>query len=187
MRAADGEPDNPYKELLDKTESKMVVDIISGTSAGGINGILLAKALANGISSESFGLLRTIWLEAADLSSLLKPGRQEMAALLDEEFFRERLHQGVKQIDEKANPDKPGIKALDLYVSSTDLYGRIASESELGKTFFDTSIESREYRRMFHFRIRTKCYNHYDSHLGRDISDFTREMNETLVKASRAP
>src|SRR4030042_3245990 len=91
MRAADGEPDNPYKELIDKTESKMVVDIISGTSAGGINGILLAKALANGLSSESFGLLRTIWLEAADLSSLLKPGRQEMAALLDGEFLKERL------------------------------------------------------------------------------------------------
>ena len=186
MRAADGEADNPYKDLLEKTESKMVVDIISGTSAGGINGILLAKALANGLSSESFGLLRNIWLEAADLSTLLKPGRPEMAALLDEVFFEERLIQGLKQIDDKAEPDKPAIKALDLYVSSTDLYGRTASESELGKTFFNTPIESKEYRRMFHFRFRTKGYNNYDTELGQDISDFTGDMNETLVKASRA-
>ncbi|MBN2076121.1 MAG: patatin-like protein [Dehalococcoidales bacterium] len=186
MRAADGEADNPYRDLLEKTESKMVVDIISGTSAGGINGILLAKALANGLNSESFGLLRNIWLEAADLSTLLKPGRPEMAALLDENFFEERLAQGLKQIDDKAEPDKPAVKALDLYVSSTDLYGRIASESELGKTFFNTPIESKEYRRMFHFRFRTKGYNNYDTELGQNISDFTGEMNETLVKASRA-
>lgn len=186
MRAADGEADNPYKELLERTESKMVVDIISGTSAGGINGILLAKALANRLSSESFGLLRNIWLEAADLSSLLKPGRQEMAALLDEDFFEERLIHGLQQIDDKAEPDNPGVKALDLYVSSTDLYGRIASESELGTTFFNTPVESKEYRRMFHFRFRTKGYNNYDLKLGQDISDFTGDMNETLVKASRA-
>lgn len=186
MRAADGEAGNPYQELLEKTESKMVVDIISGTSAGGINGILLAKALASGLSSESFGLLRNTWLEAADLSTLLKPGRPEMAALLDEGFFEERLTQGLKQIDEKAEPDKPGIKALDLYVSSTDLYGRIASESELGSTFFNTPIESREYRRIFHFKFRTEGYNNYDKKLGRDINDFKEEMNETLVKASRA-
>ena len=186
MRAADGEAGNPYKELLDKTESKMVVDIISGTSAGGINGVLLAKALTSGLSSESFGLLRNIWLEAADLSSLLKPGRPEMAALLDENFFEERLSQGLQQIDGKANLNNPGIKALDLYVSSTDLYGRIASESELGSTFFDTPIESREYRRMFHFRFRTKGYNEYDKELGNKVDDFAGNMNATLVKACRA-
>ena len=186
MRAADGEAGNPYKELLDKTESKMVVDIISGTSAGGINGVLLAKALTSGLSSESFGLLRNIWLEAADLSSLLKPGRPEMAALLDEDFFEERLSQGLQQIDGKANLDNPGIKAMDLYVSSTDLYGRIASESELGSTFFDTPIESREYRRMFHFRFRTKGYNEYDKELGNKVDDFAGNMNATLVKACRA-
>ncbi len=45
VRAWDLE-DNDYSKILRKADSKIVVDIISGTSAGGINGVLLAKALS---------------------------------------------------------------------------------------------------------------------------------------------
>ncbi len=37
-----------YKLIKWLTDSELTVDIISGTSAGGINGIFLAYALANG-------------------------------------------------------------------------------------------------------------------------------------------
>lgn len=52
---------------LDLTVS---TDIIAGASAGGINGILLAQAVATGQSLEP---LRTLWLESADSDKLLDP------------------------------------------------------------------------------------------------------------------
>jgi patatin-related protein len=45
-------------------------DIIAGASAGGINGILLAQAVASGQSLEP---LRKLWLESADSDRLLDP------------------------------------------------------------------------------------------------------------------
>jgi len=46
LRLARGE--GPYRELAEKTQVKPIIDVISGTSAGGINGLFLAKALATG-------------------------------------------------------------------------------------------------------------------------------------------
>ena len=45
-------------------------DIIAGASAGGINGILLAQAIATGQSLEP---LRSLWLDSADSDRLLDP------------------------------------------------------------------------------------------------------------------
>ena len=62
-----------YAELLDelrdlcKKDLRVVVDVIAGTSAGGLNGAMLAKAIVNG------GDLRHIsrmWIEDADISRL---------------------------------------------------------------------------------------------------------------------
>jgi len=47
--------------------TRVVVDTISGTSAGGINGIFLAKALAHDVTQEK---LRALWMEKADKKEL---------------------------------------------------------------------------------------------------------------------
>lgn len=184
---------NVYSDILEKTDSKIVVDIISGTSAGGINGVLLAKALSNGLSTESFEMLRSLWLEAADLSSLLRPGRPEMAALLDERFLEDRLLAGLNQMDVEVEnakgtgkPLEPSVSALDLFVSSTDLNGRIVSGRELGETVFKRPIESKEYRRMFHFKFRKKGFNDSDPDLGNPKNDFSKDKNDRLLKICRA-
>jgi patatin-related protein len=63
-----------YWELLhelaakDGVRPRVVVDVISGTSAGGINGVFLAKALAHDLSQTS---LRDLWFEEADIAKLL--------------------------------------------------------------------------------------------------------------------
>jgi patatin-related protein len=63
-----------YWELLhelavkDEVQTRVVVDVISGTSAGGINGVFLAKALAHDLSQQS---LRDLWFKEADVSELL--------------------------------------------------------------------------------------------------------------------
>jgi patatin-related protein len=63
-----------YFELLRdigaRVELRVVVDIIAGASAGGINGTMLARALSHDLP---IGKLRDLWLENADVSVLLAP------------------------------------------------------------------------------------------------------------------
>lgn len=63
-----------YFELLQsfapKLELRVVVDIISGASAGGINGILLARAIAHDLSLDNH---RKMWLQRADVTQLMEP------------------------------------------------------------------------------------------------------------------
>jgi patatin-related protein len=49
---------------------RVVVDIVAGASAGGINGALLARALSHDLP---MGVLRDLWLERADVTELLDP------------------------------------------------------------------------------------------------------------------
>jgi patatin-related protein len=73
------DPDDPeydteavYFELLReigrKVDLRVVVDIIAGASAGGINGTMLARALAHDLP---MGSLRDLWLMDADVMELL--------------------------------------------------------------------------------------------------------------------
>src|SRR6266487_320867 len=52
--------------------SRFIVDVISGTSAGGINGVFLAKALARNQDMEG---LKKLWLQEGDLGKLLNDPR----------------------------------------------------------------------------------------------------------------
>lgn len=63
-----------YFELLQDigefVDLRVVVDIVAGASAGGINGIMLARALAHDLSLDSH---RNLWLDLADVTELLDP------------------------------------------------------------------------------------------------------------------
>jgi predicted acylesterase/phospholipase RssA len=48
------------------------IDIIAGTSAGGINGVVLAKAIARDASQEQ---LKRLWIDEGDLKKLLRAPR----------------------------------------------------------------------------------------------------------------
>jgi patatin-related protein len=76
-----GEPENggserTYRRLLEAiaaeagTELRVLVDILTGASAGGINAIFLAEAIAAGRSLDP---LTDLWLETADVDRLLDP------------------------------------------------------------------------------------------------------------------
>jgi patatin-related protein len=58
------------RELAEREglRTRVVVDVISGTSAGGINGVFLAKAVAHDLSQES---LRDLWFAEADVGKLV--------------------------------------------------------------------------------------------------------------------
>src|SRR5215470_14848273 len=61
-----------YFDLLrtigQRIELRVVVDVIAGASAGGINGVMLGRALAHDLP---VGHLRDMWLQAGDVSELL--------------------------------------------------------------------------------------------------------------------
>lgn len=65
-----------YRALLEEIEAehglklRVLVDIIAGASAGGINGIFLAQAISTGQSLEP---LTDLWLMSADIDALLDP------------------------------------------------------------------------------------------------------------------
>ncbi|HEX8444965.1 MAG TPA: patatin-like protein [Allosphingosinicella sp.] len=74
-----GEPggeDCAYRALLDtiasegEVELRVLVDILTGASAGGINAIFLAEAISTGRSLEP---LTDLWLDTADIDRLLDP------------------------------------------------------------------------------------------------------------------
>ncbi|HKF74379.1 MAG TPA: patatin-like protein [Stellaceae bacterium] len=56
------------REIGRKMELRVVVDIIAGASAGGINGAMLARALAHDLPMSA---LRNLWLDKADVTELL--------------------------------------------------------------------------------------------------------------------
>jgi patatin-related protein len=63
-----------YAELLERLERspgaealRIVVDAVAGTSAGGVNGAALAKAVVEGADA---GVLNTVWIEKADIAAL---------------------------------------------------------------------------------------------------------------------
>ena len=66
--------ENAYWKLFKHVEERqgvrlrVVIDIISGTSAGGIDGIVLAKALAGNLSQEP---LRDVWIDKGDIKKLM--------------------------------------------------------------------------------------------------------------------
>lgn len=75
--ARDGEgPPSIYRELLAEIKDhagvnlRVIVDIVSGASAGGINSVFLAQAIATG---QSLDPLTDLWMEHADVEALLDP------------------------------------------------------------------------------------------------------------------
>src|SRR5262249_10351522 len=58
-----------YEELLRALDQSVVIDVIAGASAGGINGIVLGAAIANG---KELPNLRETWITVGDFRNLLR-------------------------------------------------------------------------------------------------------------------
>ena len=70
----EGDTEPCYHALLTEmgkhVQLRVLVDIVAGASAGGINGIFLAQAIASG---QSLDALADLWLDKADADELLDP------------------------------------------------------------------------------------------------------------------
>src|SRR4051812_4895334 len=74
--------ENVYRRLIEAMalecglDVRVLVDILAGASAGGINAIFLAEAIASGRSLEP---LTDLWLETADVDRLIDPEMSRMS------------------------------------------------------------------------------------------------------------
>jgi patatin-related protein len=141
----------------DTLRTRFVVDILSGTSAGGINAIFLAKALVGNLSIES---LANMWIEDADLDELLndkKKIKQKFLqenppqALLNARWMYMELLLALQQMNKAVPAGEPCslVDDLDLYCTTTDLFGIPVSVP-----LADESVEERRFRNFYHFRRR---------------------------------
>src|SRR5918999_2879326 len=111
-----------YQALCDAFRRELVVDVMSGTSAGGINGALLAAALAKGVALEP-EFLRNRWLDLGDFSKLLQPlGTRGPVSLMQGTFFARQLERAFEDLCHGATVAEPLIPALDI--TTTDIGGR---------------------------------------------------------------
>ena len=97
-----------YKLLKVLTDSDIVVDVISGTSAGGINGILLSYALCNELQ---FSSVSSLWRLHGDIRQLLRSPYGAIAdttSLLDSEgYYQPKLEAAFSQMEGGRRSGKP--------------------------------------------------------------------------------
>jgi patatin-related protein len=160
--------------------SRFIVDILCGTSAGGINAIYLAKALANNLSIDS---LAKLWITQADLRLLLNDKKvaphyllqDPPPSLLNAPWMYLQLLTALNKMNlpDNAAVPQPLVQDLDLFCTTTDLRGL-----PVGIALTDESVEEQRYRNFYHFKRRTADPTHPDH-------DFTREMDPFLAFAAR--
>jgi len=156
---------------------RFVVDILSGTSAGGINAIFLAKALATG--RELDGLAR-LWETEADLGKLIND-RDSLAhlptldrsgqpkSLLNSRRMYLKLVQALEGMDQAPGDGLPLVEEVDLFVTATDLKGLPVRLQLSGGEV----AEERQYKKVFRL-----SYN-------RRRHDFRREDSPFLAFVAR--
>jgi patatin-related protein len=169
---------------------RVVVDIITGTSAGGINGIFLAKAISGNRPQDG---LRQLWFEKGDISVLLEwptfipwPARFVAMAVARRKpplrggAMSKWLYGALKDMNGKkvlpgADSLLPDDHVLDLYVPITDFHGY---EREI-PLYDPRFVRDRTHRHVMHFRHRQPPTKQEESH-------FTADYDHVLAFSARA-
>ena len=131
--ARDGEELGPYRDLLDALRSELVTDVIAGTSAGGINGALLAYVVANGKSLECAGAnaIRDTWREIGSIQNLLAEEGEARSAFNDKVLFRGCAKVFAQLKDAQPDLGAEASRRVRLTVTATDSDGYPLSVDEV--------------------------------------------------------
>jgi patatin-related protein len=159
--------------------TRFVVDILSGSSAGGIDAVYLAKALAN---DQPMDGLKKLWTEEGDISKLINDKASIKGTYLEPQVppgsllngarMYSKLLEALDSMDPKDDADGPraqNVEELDLYVTATDMAGQ-----PVKLQLADKVVEELRHRNVFHFRYRDGKPN-----------DFSRIDNPFLAFAAR--
>ena len=161
----------------DPVRTKFVIDILSGTSAGGINSLFLAKALANDQSLEE---LKSLWLEKADIHTLINDSATWRESDIDSEGMRQqppksllaskrmlRLLQGAFGGMGKAAARSPYVDELDLFLTTTDIAG-LPIELSLS----DQVVWERRHKNVYKLRYNHTAAGPVENDFGDDNAEF---------------
>jgi patatin-related protein len=168
---------------------RFVVDTISGTSAGGINGVFLGKALAN---NQDLRDLQDLWIRQGDIRKLINDDRstdgvkglrtqKPPRALLNGERMYVKLLEALGQMRIAGARDEPSahVGELDVFLTTTDVRGlpvylRLA----------DGVAEEKRHRNVLQFRYRNYLDEPQASPRGWR-NDFGAEHDTLLAFAAR--
>ena len=141
---------------------RFVIDVLSGTSAGGLNSLFLAKALS---CEQDPSSLTNLWIREGDMTTLLNdsqsvdkvvPVEDPPEALLNSRRIAQRLLEALRGMSDDNDVQEgiappPGrsklVERLDLFMTATDLKGLDLSldlES-------DENITELRHKNVFHF------------------------------------
>jgi patatin-related protein len=178
----------------DAQGTRFVVDVIAGTSAGGINGIFLAKALAK---AQTFAALGTMWIDEGDIGALLndgdawkglpaglKPPKAPPASLLSSDRMYLKLLKAFGEMvpprgSGDGKPSSPLVEELDLFVTTTDIDG-----APVPLRLFDKVVYERRHRQRFHFSYPSQIKDLEGKAAGSDF-DFDAANHPFLAFAAR--
>jgi patatin-related protein len=180
----------PEKEKLGDKElettnvrTRVLIDILSGTSAGGINAVFLAKALAN---EQNLDSVKQTWMQEGDIDTLLNDKKSQQGrygvddaqtnSLLNSQRMYGKLLEAFDEMDAYARK-APGFKSrlateIDLFVTTTDLNGLVVPIA-----LANTVIQERDHKGHFQF-------TYGPSRLG-EPNDFLQPFNPMLAFAAR--
>ena len=157
-----------YHSLCSAFRRELVIDLMSGTSAGGINGALLAAAIHSRRRLDP-DYLRAQWMSLGDFGRLLrKTSEPDPTSLMDGAYLHESLKGMFEELLERAEPAEHAERLADevkLDITTTDVEGRARRfRDEWGE-----DLVASEYRQRFEFR---------------DDADFTVERLATAARSS---
>ncbi len=133
-----------YARLLELLDIVVEVDVLSGSSAGGINAVLLAYARAR---NGDLGSLRDLWLEMGALLDLMRnPKDSAVPSLL---YGDRRMLKALNAALPKLAPlrEQPEPPSTTLYVTTTLLTGEASRFTDA----MGTSVQDTTQRGLFTF------------------------------------
>jgi len=114
---------DPYAVMLALAGCLARVDVIAGTSAGGINGAALALAQVN--RSAQVSTLRDVWVDQGQIDSLLREPFQGQPSsfLKGDEYFLPELVKALRRMALPVTPTSPSEAPIHLDIMTTVLSG----------------------------------------------------------------
>ncbi|BEP15773.1 patatin-like protein [Acidothermaceae bacterium B102] len=145
-----------YRALLDVMDVEVSVDVLSGTSAGGINAALLG--LANSQRLSLVGLRKT-WLDMGALGDLLRDPRlpNPPSLLQGDGKLLAGLHQAIAAMHQSRDneavdgPSASDTRQTDVFITTTLLSAEINRFTD----DFGTEITDANHHGQFHFNEQT--------------------------------
>src|SRR5689334_9369077 len=137
-----------YGQLLALLGVDVSIDVLSGTSAGGINAAVLGLANARGLD---IGTLRTLWDESGSLATLLRDPREPKppSILQGDGGLLRGLHVGLAALVEPP-PRPPADDHTAVFVTTTLLKG----QPNRVEDDYGTLIEDSDHHGVFSFDSR---------------------------------